>query len=384
MYVGKSTDNLDTFVEAKYVNPDMIYLNCDMSLYKTLKLNKPGMLACYGMCSKAYYKKKKELIAKHPVVKGGVPQTNEKNFQLGGSLLINNKGRKVYVHRMNYVGDHANPETIINSVKNYFGFMLKPKILSINKNAVTEIHEKIANNIKKDKKETDDDNLNSSIKLDSKKEMSAKNSKKKSFKFLKNIMLECNQKDNECTIPEDKREYNSKTPNLRNSNSNIKYISNNNEEKSNNKNNEDSIYKETPKKTTGLLNYLRSKTSSIFGRNSSINYENKESDNQIKLSRNRKESKEDKIFYSDRTNLYHNNNEETSMKTGNIIVLDNSSNNNAINNINHNHHINPYNKDNKENTINEDPNSSNIHNFENKEYGTLNINISTSRSTVKL
>lgn len=111
-----------------------MYLNFDRKLYNTLKFKKPGWLACYGMCYKSAMIKITKMHEKFPNIKQGKPEKSEMDSQLGGSLLINNKGKIVYMHIMNFIGDHAKPEDIISALKAYFGRALKPKIFSLYQN----------------------------------------------------------------------------------------------------------------------------------------------------------------------------------------------------------------------------------------------------------
>lgn len=89
-----------------------------MNLYKLLGFKSPGILQCLGMCNKKRKERVSKLESSFKAVKPGTGRF-DLNGQLGGSLLISNKGKIVFKYSMSYIGDHCKPEEIIISASNY-------------------------------------------------------------------------------------------------------------------------------------------------------------------------------------------------------------------------------------------------------------------------
>ena len=119
IYLCRNDVGLKDFLENNFVPPDDVYVDKEMKLYKALNSNSPSILECFGMCNKNLKKNKNDLMKRFSNVKGYVKY--DLNFQLGGSMLINNKGKIVFSYIMKYYGDHCKPEEIITYTKRYFG-----------------------------------------------------------------------------------------------------------------------------------------------------------------------------------------------------------------------------------------------------------------------
>jgi hypothetical protein len=119
IYICRDDKGLSDFLSSKFVSSDDLYIDKGMKLYKALNYYNPSILECYGFCNKQKKKNYKNLIKKFSNVKGFI--TNDMNYQLGGSILINYKGKIIFSYAMKYVGDYCKPEDIIHNTKKYFG-----------------------------------------------------------------------------------------------------------------------------------------------------------------------------------------------------------------------------------------------------------------------
>mmetsp|Transcript_20990 Transcript_20990/g.21779 ORF Transcript_20990/g.21779 Transcript_20990/m.21779 type:complete len:215 (-) Transcript_20990:100-744(-) len=126
---------MSDFVDHKFVDSNSVYLNLDRSLYQVLDFKSPGILACWGYCNKKFPGRIERLVEKFSFIKDVgnevAKKDQETSTQLGGTILINSKGKIIFCHSMNFVGDHAKPEDIISAVRGYFGNNLKPRIRNI-------------------------------------------------------------------------------------------------------------------------------------------------------------------------------------------------------------------------------------------------------------
>lgn len=118
--IGKEMEGLKAFLDLKYVSSDKVYINEGMSIYKSLGFVNPGLLQCFGYCNKNMKEKKQTLISNFPFIKQGERSSPSLiDRQLGGSILINNKGKVVFKYSMKYIGDHCRPEELMRSAINY-------------------------------------------------------------------------------------------------------------------------------------------------------------------------------------------------------------------------------------------------------------------------
>jgi len=135
VYIGKQIEKMSDFVDHKFVDSNSVYLNLDRSLYQVLDFKSPGILACWGYCNKKFPGRIERLVEKFSFIKDVgnevAKKDQETSTQLGGTILINSKGKIIFCHSMNFVGDHAKPEDIISAVRGYFGNNLKPRIRNI-------------------------------------------------------------------------------------------------------------------------------------------------------------------------------------------------------------------------------------------------------------
>lgn len=118
IFVGREWIGLEEFQETSYAPSNKIFVNEGMSLYKLLGFKNPGILQCLGMCNKKMKERKLKLESTYSSIKPGTFKF-DMNFQLGGSLLVSNKGKIIFKYSMNYVGDHCKPEEIIISALNF-------------------------------------------------------------------------------------------------------------------------------------------------------------------------------------------------------------------------------------------------------------------------
>lgn len=151
---------MEEFIKDQLCPKDLIYLNLDESLFKLVKFNKPGALACFGMCYKNYAENAKKLREKFNNIKPGIPKVDDMNSQLGGSLLINMNGKIIFKHVMRYVGDHAKPEEVITAIKAYFGNRMKMRILGLQENKSNQAKYKLENKIESKNSNNESDNKN--------------------------------------------------------------------------------------------------------------------------------------------------------------------------------------------------------------------------------
>lgn len=137
IYICRQKKGIDDFLKLKILDKEKIYVNKSLSIFKYLKFKNPGLFECFGFCHKNLFHKLLNKVSLYP----RLPSTKlilELNQQLGGTILMNNKGKVLYVYKMKYYGDYCPAEEIISFAKNYFGLTLHINIdkieASTNKN----------------------------------------------------------------------------------------------------------------------------------------------------------------------------------------------------------------------------------------------------------
>lgn len=161
IYICRKSKGIDKFLPLKLIDESIIYVNSSLSLYKYLNFRNPGLFECFGLCHKNLRKRLLSKLNSYPNLKFE-PIKYELNQQLGGTILLNNKGKVVFTYRMRYLGDYCPPENIISFAKNFFGLNMKLEVHSI---STFEKSNEVFTSQDKENKETNDmlSNKNSDI-----------------------------------------------------------------------------------------------------------------------------------------------------------------------------------------------------------------------------
>ena len=121
--IGVMEEGYDEFT-MNYFSVYPTYINKNMTIYKALKYNKPGLLKCFGLCVKGWINKFDQAKKKKDIYnlkqKGELFPVTNNMLQLGGAFLLNNLGDILYSHIDNYVGDHPSSDSIRDAINNHF------------------------------------------------------------------------------------------------------------------------------------------------------------------------------------------------------------------------------------------------------------------------
>ena len=121
--IGVMEEGYDEFT-MNYFSVYPTYINKNMTIYKALKYNKPGLLKCFGLCVKGWMNKFDQAKKKKDIYnlkqKGELFPVTNNMLQLGGAFLLNNLGDILYSHIDNYVGDHPSSDSIRDAINNHF------------------------------------------------------------------------------------------------------------------------------------------------------------------------------------------------------------------------------------------------------------------------
>lgn len=118
--IGVEHRGYDDFRKGKFFSHE-IYIDKKKGIYTALQYKKPGILSCYGFCSKNVWEVKSKNDVKYKDKKIGIEMDPKKDmFQMGGSFLINQKGEILLEHIDAFYGDHAKEDEIMEAVRNYY------------------------------------------------------------------------------------------------------------------------------------------------------------------------------------------------------------------------------------------------------------------------
>lgn len=111
--IGVDTFNYEEWKRGDYFAFPM-FVNRNMTIYKSMKMKSPGLLNCYGAC----YKKLLNnwwAILKNPRMKSVTTQLAGGNFfQLGGSFLLDKQGAILFHYFDSFYGDHPSEEQLMD------------------------------------------------------------------------------------------------------------------------------------------------------------------------------------------------------------------------------------------------------------------------------
>lgn len=134
LFISRNDVGIEDFLMKSHIESRRIYVNNNKELYTIINPNSSRILNCFGLCYKNASKRVEYLTGKfiNKLVKPKeVPFKDvERSFSLGGSLLINSFAKVLFLHRMKFVSDHANPEKILRVIKDIYGNSLREKMVS--------------------------------------------------------------------------------------------------------------------------------------------------------------------------------------------------------------------------------------------------------------
>ena len=122
VYICITDRGMDDFLKNNFITPNIVYIDHQNKMYKSLKFNRPSLFECFGFCDKRVRLNKEFYEKKYPNITG-VFKLYKFNPRLGGSILVNNKGKIIFSYSMKFIGNHCNPEDLIMHGKTYLGII---------------------------------------------------------------------------------------------------------------------------------------------------------------------------------------------------------------------------------------------------------------------
>lgn len=123
--ISPSFDSLKEFKSLKFFQYPIFIPKRQKDFYEVFKFESPGILKCYGLCNKNIIKRYKKASKS----KLGY-DFKGKLSSLGGTFIVNNKGKVLYYHYEKFLGDNQ----YIDEINNKFEEILGTK-LNFNKGA---------------------------------------------------------------------------------------------------------------------------------------------------------------------------------------------------------------------------------------------------------
>jgi hypothetical protein len=116
--IGIDEFKYDEFIKEHFPKHDVL-INKKATIYKALGYKSPGLLSCFGFCVKTTFKSLKRINSSSKPPK--TEFTSKVDFlQMGGSVIINAKGKVLLFYKDSFYGDHVPEEVLLATLEKYY------------------------------------------------------------------------------------------------------------------------------------------------------------------------------------------------------------------------------------------------------------------------
>lgn len=116
--IGVDEFKYEEFIK-DYFQKREVLINKKGTIYKALGYKSPGMLSCWGFCVKKTFRTFKRIQSNNKTIK--TEFSSKVDFlQMGGSVMINQKGKVILFYKDSFYGDHVPEELLLATLEKYY------------------------------------------------------------------------------------------------------------------------------------------------------------------------------------------------------------------------------------------------------------------------
>lgn len=112
--IGLAKLDYEEFEQGKFVKGGKIYIDEVKETYKSLDFGSKSIFSLYGMLNPDIYRKSSEAKAK-----GITGNMRGDGTQLGGTLIVDNKGDVIFIHEQKTYSDFPKEQDLFDAVQSY-------------------------------------------------------------------------------------------------------------------------------------------------------------------------------------------------------------------------------------------------------------------------
>ncbi len=130
---GPEETSLKEFKEKKFFPYPIFIPKIGRKFYRKFDIKNPGFLKCFGFCNK-------NLLKNYDKAKNLGYNFKGKFSQMGGTFIVNNKGKVLFNYIEKYLGDHCPSQEINSAFDKTLSKFLIQKVENKDKDEVNELN----------------------------------------------------------------------------------------------------------------------------------------------------------------------------------------------------------------------------------------------------